>query len=138
MTEVCSLTPLTAGGFAVLGTADAVPAAWVVDSRLEWRRGSVENPTGPEIRASDRTVAPCATATVGTQLLAAGANASEGGTLLWSSADGQSWIFTERLDASAGPPAVDADVVLMLGSQPDSVLESGARRFLLRGTVDGR
>lgn len=135
MTVACSLTPV-GDSFAVLGTADDLPAAWVLDGGLAWQPGSVEPPSGPEIRASDLTVTPCATATVGTAFLAAGANPTEGGTLLWTSPDGRHWVFIERLDVTSHYPAAVGDLVLMLGSEGDPNSEGGARRFLLRGTVD--
>lgn len=136
MTAICSVTPLSTGGFVVLGSSGERAAAWTSLDGAAWIEGTVEAP-GVELPALEAPAAPCQVVPVDGGLLAA--VAIEGATLTWLSADGRNWTVGDRLEVSGvrrGSMAAVGNEVVLVGSVLDAGAEGGRRQVVLRGSVE--
>ncbi|HEX7171265.1 MAG TPA: hypothetical protein VF365_01515 [Candidatus Limnocylindria bacterium] len=132
MSSVCSLTARPSGGFVALGRVGERAAAWTSLSGDVWLEGTIAPPDG--VGAGQVFATPCNVVPVGEAMLAI-APVEGGTTPIWTSIDGRSWAFGERLDVvgvHATKMAALGDHALLFGNRVDPEAEGGFRSVLLR------
>jgi hypothetical protein len=133
MSSLCTVAALPMGGFVALGSAGERPASWTSPDGNEWIEGTVQPPTAPTPRPRITTTTACRVLALDGGLIT-----MVGATLIWTSIDGRSWAFGERLDISGVATsniAALGDHVLLFGTRVDPKAEGGYRYVLLRGTA---
>lgn len=131
MTSVCALSAVAKGGFVALAMADDRPAAWTSTAGDDWVEANLESPPETALRNLSGLAWRCNVVDVADTLLATAS--TENRTLTWTSTDGRSWAFGERLDISTRAEAALGTRVLIVGNVEDPQADEGFRQVILVG-----
>ena len=128
MSKLCDVAP-TPRGFVAFGASGDGLTSWTSGDGLSWTQGTVE-PVDVGVAIGDMSFDTCRIVEFDGGLAAFARGGLES-TLLWTSRDGGSWTFQERLPLFVNAVAALDRQVLVFGSDPGS--DDGSR--LLVGTV---
>jgi hypothetical protein len=106
-------------------------AAWTSVAGDQWAEASLESPPATALRDFTGPAWRCNVVEVAGALVALGA--TENRTLTWTSMDGRSWAFGERLDIAARAEAALGNRVLIVGNVDDPEAADGFRQVILIG-----
>jgi hypothetical protein len=130
MSQLCDVAA-TAGGFVAFGASGDGLTSWTSADGLAWTQGTVE-PVDVGVAIGDMSFDTCRVVEFDGGL-AAFARGGLDSTLVWTSRDGASWTFHERLPVFVNAVAALGRQVLVFGSAAGA--DDGSR--LLVGTVSG-